>query len=206
TSPVVAGDLLLTGFSDGYVVALKKRDGSLAWERKIGQAIRFKDVDSTPVVDGSAVYVASFDGSLVSLALESGELNWSVEQGAYVPPTLGQGRFSNRLYYSTANSEILVLDKADGKVLSRIKINKGIATQVSLMKSYMLYGESNGAFVVADAETGESISRFYPGHGLVSRPSFVEDTNRAYFISNSGNLYALHLSYQSQASRLPWQK
>jgi outer membrane protein assembly factor BamB len=206
TSPVIAGDYLLTGFSDGYVVALKKRDGSLVWERKIGEALRFKDVDSTPVVDGANLYVASFDGSLVSLKLETGEANWTIDQGGFTPVTLGEGQWANRIYYSTAGPEILVIDKADGKILSRIKTTKGIPTQVTLLKSYMMYGESDGAFVVAQADNGDTLARFTPGHGLMSRPALAGDSDKAYFISNSANLYALKLGYQSRSVLLPWQK
>ena len=36
TTPTIAGDKLLVGFSDGYVVALKKSDGTMIWERKLG--------------------------------------------------------------------------------------------------------------------------------------------------------------------------
>jgi outer membrane protein assembly factor BamB len=206
TSPVVAGDFVLTGFSDGYIVALKKRDGTLVWERKIGQAVRFKDVDSTPVLDGNTIYVASFDGSLVSLTLETGDVNWTVDQGAYAPVTLGTGRFSDRLFYSTANSEILAIEKANGKILTHIPVKKGIPTQVSLFKGFLVYGESDGALIVANPETGELVSKFTPGHGLMSRPALNEETGHAYFISNSGNLYALHMGYKPLSARLPWQR
>lgn len=206
TRPVVNGESLLVGFSDGFAVSLKKRDGSLLWERKIGRGNRFRDVDSTPVVDGTNIYVASFDGALVSLKADSGEVNWTVEEGAYVPVTLGQGRFSDRLYYATANGSILVLDKNSGKTLSTLKVANGIATQPTVFKEWLLYGESEGDFIVANAESLEPIGRYTTGQGLVSRPAVSDGNNQtAYIISNTANLYALRFGYRSNADRLPWQ-
>lgn len=205
TRPVVNGDMVYVGFSDGFIVALKRREGSLIWERKIGRGNRFHDVDATPVVDGSSMYVASFDGSLVSLKTESGDVNWTIEQGAYVPVTIGSGPRSDRLYYSTSNGEILVVDKKSGKILSTFKVEKGIATQVSLYRGFILYGESDGAFVVADVETGEPVAKFDSGHGVVAQPAVVESTGEAYVGSVGANLYAFRMGFRRLADRLPWQ-
>ena len=205
TRPIVSGDQVFVGFSDGFIVALKRRDGSLSWERKIGKGNRFHDVDATPVIDGTNLFVASFDGTLMALDKESGDVKWSLEEGAYVPVTIGQDRWSDRLYYSTANGQVMVLDKKSGKVLKSIKTSHGIPSQVALYKGLVLYGESDGALVVADAETLATVSRFETGHGLVARPTTVEATNEVYVVSNSANLYALKLGYQRSVDRLPWQ-
>ena len=205
TRPIVAGDNVLVGFSDGFLVSLKKRDGGLIWERKLGRSSRFKDVDATPVVEGKEVYVSSFDAALYSLNVETGEVNWSLDDGAYVPVTMGRGRFSDRLFYSTANGKIVAVDKRSGRSLSSFSVKNGIPTQVVLYKGFLVYGESDGALVVADAEKGQVISRFEPGHGVVSKPTVIEATGEAFFISNSANLYALKMGYRSPVDLMPWQ-
>jgi outer membrane protein assembly factor BamB len=208
TRPVVSGEIILAGFSDGFIVALKKRDGSLLWERKLGKAARFRDVDATPVVDGQDIYVASFDTALYSLKLETGEINWTVNEGAYVPVTLGQGQFSDRIFYATASGSILMIDRATGKVLKTLPVDQGIATQPVQYKNLLVYGESAGAFVVADPESGATLAKFFPGEGLVSSPTLVEGSGEShfYFISSAANLYALKLSYRRASDRLPWRK
>lgn len=205
TRPTVAGENLLVGFSDGTLVALRKRDGGLIWERKLGRGTRFKDVDATPVVDGGTVYVASFDAALYSLKLETGEVNWSVEDGGYVPVTLGREQFADRLYYATATGKLVALDKHTGKNILTIQLKRGIATQPALYKTFIVYGESEGALVVADAARGTPIGKFYPGEGLVSRPEVSESTGEVYFISNGANLFALKMGYRLAADTLPWQ-
>ena len=205
TKPVVHAGNVFVGFSDGFVVALKKRDGSLNWERKIGRGSRFIDVDATPVVYGDALYVASFDGSLNSLNVESGAVNWTVDQGAYVPVTLGRDRFADRLYYSTVNGEILTLDKRSGKQLAAFKLKKGIATQVALFRGLLLYGESEGALVVTNPDDGKQLARYEPGVGIVATPTVIDATGEAYVASVGANLYAFKLGYHRRGDRLPWQ-
>ena len=129
TRPVVAGDLLLVGFSDGYAVALRKRDGVVQWERKLGRGNRFRDVDSTATVSGNRAYFASYDGQLVSLKIESGEVIWQSNFGGYLPVTVGTGSQVDRLYFATADGRVVELDEATGKELRSIKTKTGIATQ-----------------------------------------------------------------------------
>jgi outer membrane protein assembly factor BamB len=205
TQPVIDGEQVLVGFSDGFLVALKKHDGGVLWERKLGKVGRFRDVDGTPVVDDKSIFVASFDGSLYSLKRESGEINWEIDEGGYVPVTLGRNRFSDRLYFASTSGRILILDKSSGKQLSSIKLSKGIPTQPEIYRNYIVYGESEGAFVVADADKGTPIGRFDPGHGLVAKPTVIDTTGEAFFISNSANLYAMKLGFVRQSDRLPWQ-
>jgi outer membrane protein assembly factor BamB len=205
TRPVIAGENLLVGFSDGVLVSLRKRDGGLLWERKLGRGSRFRDVDATPVVDGATVYVSSFDAALYSLKLETGEVNWSVEDGGYVPVTLGRDQLADRLFYATATGKIVALDKHTGKKLLTIPVRHGIATQPVIYKGFLVYGESEGALVVADATGGQAVGRFAPGEGLVSKPEVLESTGDVYFISSGANLFSMKMGYRFASDTLPWQ-
>lgn len=200
TSPVVHGEDLLVGFADGFLVALRKSDGSLNWERRLGRAARFRDVDSTPVVDNGKIFVASFDGFLYSLDAQTGAVNWTVDEGGYVPVTVTR----DRLYYSTADGRILVLDKDSGKILTTFNVQNGIATQPILHQGFLVYGESEGELVVATLEKGLPVARFAPGLGLMARPSIVPQTGETYILSNAANLYALKLGFQPKGHRRPW--
>jgi len=205
TRPVVAGENVFVGFTDGFVVALKRRDGALNWERKIGRAARFKDVDGTPVLDGGQMFVSSFDGTLYSLKPDSGQVNWSVEDGGYVPVTVGPDRYADQLFYSTANGKILVIDKHSGKIQQTFMVKKGIATQPVFFRGVMVYGESEGALVAANPSTGAVIGRFEPGFGMMAKPTIIESTGEVYFMSTGANLFALHLGYEHFSDLLPWQ-
>jgi outer membrane protein assembly factor BamB len=205
TRPTVSGDNVYVGFSDGFIVSLKRKDGSLDWERKIGKAVRFRDVDATPVIDGGDLFVASFDGTLYSLKADTGAVNWQLDEGAYVPVTLGTDHFTDRLYYSTVNGKILTLDRQTGHVKSTIAVRKGIATQVVFYRNLIVYGESDGALVVADPESGAQMGRFAPGFGVMAKPTIIEATGETYMMSSGANLFALKLGYHRPGDRLPWQ-
>lgn len=204
TRPVVAGEIILNGFSDGFLVALKKRDGTLLWERKLGKGVRFRDVDATPVVEGQNVYASSFDSGLFSLKLATGEINWSTDEGAFVPVTIGQNHLSDRIFYATATGKLMAVDKNSGKIMMTIPLKSGIATQPALFKNFIVYGESEGALVIADAQTGAALGKYESGQGLISSPTIVESTGEVFFVSNLANLYALKIGYRRASDRLPW--
>lgn len=206
TRPTLTADRVFIGFSDGAVVALKRHDGALAWERKLGSGHRFQDIDSTPILDGENLYVASFDGVLVSMKAESGQVNWTVDEGGYVPVTLGSGSRSDLLYFATTNGLILVIDKKSGQQKAAFKVEHGIATQPVLYKNFLVYGESEGSLVVADADNGKQIAHYDPGHGLLAKPTVIDSTGELYFISGSANLYAMRIAYHRLSENLPWQK
>lgn len=206
TRPVVAGDLLLVGFSDGFVVALRKRDGIVQWERKLGRGNRFRDVDSTATVNGSKAYFASYDGQLVSLKIDSGEVIWQADLGGYLPVTLGSGTVADRLYLATADGRVVELDEATGKELRSLKLKRGIATQPLISKNLMIFGESEGAIRVVDVETFRTLAQYQTGDGLMATPFLDRPRSEIWFISSAANLYAMKLSYRRVAERFPWKK
>lgn len=206
TRPIVVGDLLLAGFSDGYVVALRKRDGVVQWERKVGRGNRFRDVDSTATINGNRAYFASYDGQLVALKIDSGEVIWQSDLGGYLPVTVGTGSQADRLYFSTADGRVVELDEATGKETRSLKVARGIATQPLIAKNLLIFGESDGAIRVFDVQTLKPLAQYQTGDGLLSTPALDRTKNEIWFISSSANLYSMKLNYRRVAERFPWKK
>ncbi len=206
TRPVVVGDLLLTGFSDGYIVGLRKRDGVVQWERKLGRGNRFRDVDSTATINGNRAYFASYDGQLASIKIDTGEVIWQSELGGYLPVTVGTGSQIDRLYFATADGRVVELDEATGKELRSIKIKRGIATQPLITKNLLIFGESDGALRIFDVQTFMPLAQYQSGDGLLSTPALDRVRNEIWFISSAANLYSMKLSYRRVAERFPWKK
>ena len=200
TRPTLVGDLVYVGFSDGFVVALNKKTGTMLWDRKLGTNGRFHDVDSTPVFDNGILYVSSFDESVHAIRADTGAEVWQTEGGGYTAVTL-QG---DRLYTATSDGRLLAMDRSSGKVLWSLKLKNGIATQPTYYKGYLVYGESEGALVVADASNGTTLAKFAPGHGVVAQPTVTPDGD-VYFMSNGADLYALKIVYQRDADMIPAQ-
>lgn len=206
TRPVIHEENVLAGFSDGYLVALRKRDGVVQWERKLGKGNRFRDVDSTPAINGKKAYVASYDGLLVSLNLDSGEVIWQSDFGGYLPVTIGTGAYADRLYFSTIDGRVLEIDEATGKELRSIKLSTGIATQPLISKNLLVFGESEGAIRVLDLDSLKTVAHYSSGEGILSTPYLDSKKNELWFVSSAANLYALKLSYRRVAERFPWKR
>lgn len=206
TRPVIYGDNVLAGFSDGYLVSLRKRDGVVQWERKLGKGNRFRDVDSTPAISGKKGYVASYDGLLVAMNLDSGEVIWQSDFGGYLPVTIGSGAYADRLYFSTIDGRVLEIDEATGKELRSIKLATGIATQPLISKNLLVFGESEGAIRVVELDTLKTVAHYSSGEGILSTPYLDSKKNELWFVSSTANLYALKLSYRRVAERFPWKR
>ncbi len=59
SSPVITGNFVYFGATDGYLYALDLHTGKLCWEYKLGFPIL-----STPAVAGKALYLGAFDGNV----------------------------------------------------------------------------------------------------------------------------------------------
>ncbi len=58
-SPVITGDLVYSGATDGRLYALKAATGEMIWQYNLGAPIL-----STPAIAGNALYIAAYDGNV----------------------------------------------------------------------------------------------------------------------------------------------
>ena len=201
SQPAVVGDLVLIGFSDGFLVALNKNSGSLAWEVNLNRNKRFRDVDASPVIDGNIAYISSYDGALYAVSVEDGKILWTLDEGGYEEVTL-QG---NTLFYSSSTGKTLAIEKMSGKVLWSSTNKAGIATAPTIYKGMVMVGEMTGALRFLDARTGEEIGEFSPGRGVTSRATVDPSSGEVYFVSADANTFALRVSWKRLSEEWPWE-
>lgn len=187
SAPVVKDGSLIVGFSDGYLVSLNAKTGSLQWESLLNKNKRFRDIDSPAVIDGEFVYVTGYDSHLYCVRWKTGDLVWKSEPGGYGKVLIKE----DRLFYSSSTGEVLAIDKKNGNVLWRYKLEDGIATSPVFYKNYLAIGESQGALKLLNAETGKEVSQLSPGRGIFSPISVDEEKDELYFLSNSALLYKI---------------
>ncbi len=122
-SPVLTGDLVLSGFDNGKVAAVNANDGSVQWETTISPAHgkteleRMDDVDSTVRVSGSDVFAIGFQGRISMLALDTGQTWWSHDASSF----RAIGLDDSSLYISTSDGEVVALRRRTGTELWRQK-------------------------------------------------------------------------------------
>ncbi len=200
SQPLVAGDSVLVGLSDGALVALNRSSGAVNWETNLNRNKRFRDVDATPVLDGQTVYISSYDGSLNALSLTDGKILWTVENGGYDEVAVA----GSQLFFSSTDGKVMALDKSTGKVIWSKDTQKGISTGPSLIKGTVVAGEMSGALRFYDLRSGETLGSFEPGRGVTSRATVDSKKGEVYFVSHDANLFALRVNWKRYAREWPW--
>ncbi|MGE0764086.1 MAG: PQQ-binding-like beta-propeller repeat protein [Bdellovibrionales bacterium] len=199
--PNVVGDTVYVGFSDGYLVAVKKQSGTLMWEASLNRNKRFRDVDAHPVVAGDRIYVSSYDGALYCLNRTDGRVIWTIDDGGESAVTLK----GSQLYYSTSTGRTLAVDKDSGKVIWSFSNPGGIAVQPTIYRDMVLVGEMRGDLLFLDQRSGQILASFSPGWGVTAQPVVDDGKGEVYFMSSGANLYSLRMTWRRWAQLWPWE-
>ena len=193
SAPLVDGNEVLAGLSDGYLIALSLEEGQLKWEKKLHQGHRFTDINAHPVLDNGKLFVPSYDGSLYSLKRQGGDVIWKFDAGGSKTVVLED----DHLFLPSSEGAVYSLQKDSGKVLWKFILDHGTPTQVIVTPQYLIVGSSHQYLYVLDKKTGKGLYRYNVGYGsgFSGAPAFDPETQRVYFLSGSGNLYAFSLRH-----------
>lgn len=117
------GERIVTGFSDGHVVALASADGSVVWDRDTNsdtetaegatEAHRLIDVDTTPVEAAGSLFVASHVAGLYALDPAGGGTRWRNDTLRDIAALASDGR---DLSAASSSQGLLRIDPTDGTV------------------------------------------------------------------------------------------
>lgn len=202
SQPLISGNIVYFGFSDGALVALSRSSGSVVWEVNLNPNKRFRDVDASPILEGDIIYISSYDGQLYALQKSDGKTIWTVNEGGYEEVLIA----GKTIFLSATSGKILAIEKATGKIIWSKTNPKGLSTGPALWRGVLLVGEMGGALRFLDGRTGEYLNSFEPGRGVTSKPYVDKNTNQVYFISADANLYALRLDWKRRIYDWPWER
>jgi outer membrane protein assembly factor BamB len=176
--PVIAGDLVLSGFDNGRVLAVSSSDGSVQWEANVSpphgrtELERLDDIDTAVRVSGQDVYTVGFQGKVAMLALDNGQIWWSHEASSYRSLTLDD----DTLYMSSADGEIVALKTRTGAELWRQKalLYRGLTALATMDDDKALVtADFQGYVHWLDKATGALAARASSGKARVSSPPVV---------------------------------
>ncbi|HEY4339376.1 MAG TPA: outer membrane protein assembly factor BamB [Steroidobacteraceae bacterium] len=159
-SPTIAGEVAVTGFDNGRVVASSLTDGSSVWETQLQLPTgktdidRLVDIDTRARVMGNDVYVVGFQGKVAMMALDSGQIWWSHDTSSY----RGVAIDDDNVYVSTADGDVVALTRRTGVEVWRQKAlaHRGLsgpaaAGDAIVVADYQGYvhwlAKSNGALI-----------------------------------------------------------
>lgn len=197
SQPLVDGNEVLVGLSDGFLVALSLEDGQLKWERKLHQGTKFTDVDAHPIVENGVIYISSYDGALYALKRQGGEILWRFDSGASKQILID----GDRIFLPSTDGNIYALQKSNAKVLWSFELDHGTPTQLIQTETQLVLGSSFQYVYVIDKSTGKGLYRFNVGYGsgFYGSPAFDPSLRRVYFLSGIGKLYAFKLPVLQRA-------
>ncbi|MFK7998066.1 MAG: PQQ-binding-like beta-propeller repeat protein [Polyangiales bacterium] len=190
---MMAAGYLITGFSDGTVVALNPADGTVAWERTTavdvepeeGETRQFFDADATPVLHGGVLYAAGFSAGLYALDPASGTVLWREPELKTITGLAASGRM---LITTSAQDGVRCFDLQRREVAWSSPIENGAPSTPVIATPYVLVGEALGSLRALRIQNGGEVSRIDLGTGFSGAP--LAYGRYGFVISNGGRLVA----------------
>jgi outer membrane protein assembly factor BamB len=162
SEPALSGDLAITGFDNGRIIAVNRNNGTTVWDNAVGQShgstelARLIDVDAPVVVDGDDVFTVAFQGRVVHIARDTGQVVWNHDLSSY----RGLGVDSSSVYVSTAEGDVVRLDRKNGteqwtqKALERRELTAPVAYE-----GYAVVADAGGIIHWLNPANGEIMAR-----------------------------------------------
>lgn len=196
--PLIVGDTVYAGFSNGKVAALSVRDGKLLWDKVVAQAKgrseleRLVDVDAGLAYSDGVLYAVAFQGRLASLDAATGRIIWAREFSAHSGIALRGGQ----LFISDDEGQVWAVDRRTGATLWRQKkLMRRALTAPVIHNGAVVVGDYAGYLHWLSADDGTLlVRRHLDDEALVERPHVVEDL--LYAVAHSGSITALKLGPQ----------
>lgn len=187
----VGKDLVVTGFSDGQLVAFAQDDGVTVWSADLsGGDKQFVDVDTTPqivqVSEGHVVVAGSFARGIYGLGLDDGVVLWSHKGEGFATPAVLDGV----VYAPRTDGQLWAIEADGGRVRWVSKFDTGWAGSPVASRKYVLVPIGD-ALSVVDRGSGREVVRWNDGRGVRATPELAFGS--VYLIGNSGLVYGLGL-------------
>ncbi|MCB1665414.1 MAG: outer membrane protein assembly factor BamB [Pseudomonadales bacterium] len=192
SSPIIAGNVVICGFSNGMVAAVNAANGFLMWEERVAvpqgryDIERVIDVDGDLLLAGNTVFASSYQGNLMAFDVQSGRIVWGTEASSY--HGLAQG-FGNT-YYVDDKSQVIALRNNSEDVAWE---NKGLRlrkiTSPRTFGNYLAVADFEGYLHLLSQIDGHFAARVRVDSDGV-RGNLVVDNDTLYVFGNSGRLAA----------------
>ncbi len=189
--PLVVGEMVYAGFSDGQLTAFFADSGEEAWSIDLGDDTgEFGDVDLPIIAQGDRLIATSYAGGIYALDQETGIIEWHAEIGAVTGLELEQGW----LFGTTATGKVFALDTREGEVYWESEFQEDWAGMgVSLVGRYVVVATSQGPMYWLRIRTGEPVAKWGPSTGFQQAPVF--DDRYGFVMSNRGYLYSFGMAF-----------
>lgn len=195
SAPIITNGGVIAGLSNGKLVALLLKNGSLLWESRIAipsgrsELERIVDIDADPIVADGVVHVVTYQGNVATVALENGRGLWNRKMSSHA----GIGADSKVLYITDEDSAVWALDRRSGSSFWKLeKLRARKLSAPAAYGNYVVVGDLEGYVHFLDKTSGAFVARLRVGSSpIVAAPIVSGDT--VFISSSSGKLTALRI-------------
>ncbi|MEY4763034.1 MAG: hypothetical protein RLZZ200_2890 [Pseudomonadota bacterium] len=205
-APTIAGEMAISGFDNGRVMAIGLRDGQTAWDVAVAQPSgrseleRLVDIDSGLSVVGDDVYAVTYQGKVARLARDSGQVWWSRDISSY----RGLATDDDGVYVSTSEGQLVKIGRRTGVELWRSDTLKNRRLSApAVIGGQVAVADFQGIVHFFDASTGTPSARiggggfgsvrFLSGGARVTSPPVVVG-DVVLFINDKGQVTAYRVA------------
>ena len=188
---------LITGFSDGYLVALDPVVGTELWSLDLASevevdnkegVVKLTDSDATPVVVGDVLVAASVDGGLQGIAVDSGKVLWTQPE---VIGVTGLAKSHGVVYAARSAYGISALSPANGDLIWSRRFEAGTLLDPLVHDDVLVVADSEFGLYVVSQTSGELLQKVNSYEGFFARPSAYG--GYLMIVGNSGTLFAMSI-------------
>ncbi len=184
-SPVQWKNLIITGFSDGSLVAFDMPTGNVVWEKRLANLSQpMQDVDTTPLLIGDTIIAGSVDGNLYALRADTGTTQWLVGLG-----TPNDILYQDGTLYVVGHGTLYALNPGTGGTLWKKDLMTQEASAPAKLHELLFTISTNEKGYWLNATDGQMVHSRFMGKGSFSKPVVMGDT--LYILTNRGNFHAL---------------
>ncbi len=192
SSPLIAGDTVVTGLSNGKVIANAVENGRDFWEidlsiiRGTNELDQLSDVDSQPLLVEGRLYAATYQGDVVSIDLQTSRVAWRSSISTRLPLEVENGR----LYVTDELGQLSAVDAISGLHLWAQPAfqGRGVSNPVGI-NDRVVIGDANGNIHLLDANDGLLLQSQKISSGAII--SLVRTTRGFVAFSVKGGVFAM---------------
>lgn len=197
---------IYVGSDCGILYALKRADGSVAWQHKIGfgrfASRRDKEIFSTPLLLGGRLFFGAYDGNVYAVEARTGKRLWVSFEADWIHGAIAYSERRERLYVPTMfgarerGGGVAVLDPVTGRGVARLSIPSRLGAApltIDSLDRLILAGE-DGRVYALDLGTGRILWTFQTAGAIKERPAYDAKSERVICSSFDGSVYVIRVA------------
>jgi len=184
--PVIVGDLVLVPTNEASLVALRAKNGSVAWEAESKLLDRIK---APPLVGKAHAHFVTVGGRLFSVRLEDGRIVHRLDLPGEVHYA-GQ-IVDGTIYLATRNRKLLAIRA--GRILFSRDMKYGTMTSMARVGDELVMATAEGVLLVFDRHSGRQVRELAPKERASFFGGLTVNGNRILAVAEDGNLYCFRV-------------